>query len=295
LVTGHPARIIVGIWTAHFHPSFQEPAMPVALRFQETHRYAYPVTTAGNGTALTVARVSGDPYLAFLTQTSFADEVVYLALGFDYEYFRYPSPVGRDVITGMAFDETSGKIICCLGTTNANTQIFAFDPVTGAETSMQELAADTTLTSPHGIAVKENIYVRASEGTLETRSRNGTLLGSRYYAGRNIRGITASPWSWTFVDQFADEIVVIGPLGNVIATAPAPGAAGGVDDIAYDSLSQMDEEPQVWLEPGIIGDPGTIHHPDTPWSPTPWLGRHRLYVANVTDQIIYAGYLTAEP
>ncbi|MFN3280090.1 MAG: hypothetical protein ACK40I_00215 [Tabrizicola sp.] len=268
--------------------------MPVTLRFQETHRYAYPVATAGNGTALTVARVSGDPYLAFLTQTGFDDEIVYLALGFDYEYFRNPNPVGRDVITGMAFDETSGKIYCCNETVHA-TQVFAFDPVTNLETSMQDLVADTTLTSPHGIAIKPNLYLRSSESRLEMRARDGTLLGTRDYPARDIRGITATPWSWTFVDRIANEIVVIGPFGNEIATAPAPGAAGGVDDIAHDMLSVMSEEPQVWLEPGVIGDPGTIHHPDTPWSPAPWLGRHRLYVANVADQTIYAGYLTAEP
>ncbi|MCU0827964.1 MAG: hypothetical protein MUE52_11270 [Tabrizicola sp.] len=268
--------------------------MPVTLRFQETQRYAYPVTTAGNGTALTIARVSGDPYLAFLTQTGFDDEVVFLATGFDYEYFRFPNPTGRDVITGMAFDEQSGKIICCNETVHA-TEVFAFDPVTRLETSMQDLAADTALTAPHGIAVKPNLYLRASDGTLEMRARNGTLLGTRSYPGREIRGIAASPWSWTFVDRIANEIVVIGPLGNEIATAPAPGGTSGVDDIAYDMLADMANEPQVWLEPGVVGNPGTIHHPDTPWSPEPWLGRHRLYIANTTDQIIYAGYLTAEP
>jgi hypothetical protein len=275
-------------------PFFQELFMPVTLRFQETHRYAYPYATTGNGTALTVARVSGDPYLAFITQTGYDDEVVYLSLGFDNEMFRYPTPPDREVITGMAFDATSGRIICCLGTTDS-TQIFAFDPVTGLETTMQELAANDTLNSPQGIAVNGAVYVRSAGGRLEMRSRNGTLIGTRDYPGRNIRGITASPWSWAMVDSVANEIVVVGPLGNELAVAPAPGAAGGVDDIAYDMLANMATEPQVWLEPGVVGDPGTIHHPDTPWSPEPWLGRHRLYIANTTDQIIYAGYLTAEP
>ena len=60
----------------------------------------------------------------------------------------------------------------------------------------------------------------------------------------------------------------------------------------YLSLPFMDDIPQVWGPNGTVGDPGTIYDPDTPWNPVPWGGRHRLYVANEADQMIYAGYLT---
>ena len=64
--------------------------------------------------------------------------------------------------------------------------------------------------------------------------------------------------------------------------------------IAFDlpSYPYMDDIPQVWGPNGTVGDPGTIYDPDTPWNPVPFGGRHRLYVANETDQTIYAGYLT---
>ena len=70
----------------------------------------------------------------------------------------------------------------------------------------------------------------------------------------------------------------------------------GMQAIAFDYIGyrQMDQIPQVWTEEGTIGDPGTIYHPDTAWDPTPWGGRHRIYIANESDQTIYAGYLTAE-
>ena len=122
----------------------------------------------------------------------------------------------------MAFDKTSGKIICGLGTTNAYTEIFVFDPATGLKTAMQDLAADTTLTSPQSTAVKAGTCMRASIRTLESRTRTGTLFGTRDYPNGNIRGITASPLIWTFVDQNTDEIVVIGSFGNEIATTPTP-------------------------------------------------------------------------
>lgn len=262
------------------------------LSFVETHRYAYPVTTAGSGTALTVCRKSGDPYLAFVTQTGQDDEVVYLSLGFDFEYSRHVTPPGREVITGMGFNPFTG-MIWCGNTTSDRDEVFAFDPVTGLEVSMRDLSADTTIGGPHGFATNGLFFTRAGGQTMELRLMNGTKIGEKNFTGRTINGITASPLSWTFIDTAAHEVVVIGPFGNELATAPLPGAAGGLAAIAYDTISDLDSHPQVWLEPGVIGAPGTIHHPDTPWTPTPWMGRHRLYIANEDDQTIYAGFLTA--
>ena len=264
--------------------------MPV-LNFIETHRYAYPVTTDGTGTALTTCLYSGDPMLAFLTQTRYEDEVVYLALGFDYEYTRHDTPPGRDIISGMGYNPNSREIWCG-STTSDSGLVFAFDPTTGLETQSLDLTADTSFSSPQGFATNGLLFTRSKGANIELRLMNGTKLAERSFPGRIINGISASPFSWTFVDSSTNEIVVIGPFGNEIATAATPGTNGGSSAIAFNTVANVANDPQVWLEPGIIGDPGTIHHPDTPWSPSPWMGRHRLYVANDTDQIIYAGYLS---
>lgn len=261
------------------------------LRFHETHRYAYPYQTTGVGTALTVCLRSGDPALAFVTQTGYADEVVYLALGFDFEYNRIPTPTGREVISGMGYNPITRKIWCG-NTTNDSDEVFAFDPVTGAEVSSRNLSGVSNFNSPQGFATNGLLFMRSRGAEVEMHTMSGALLGARSYPGRSITGASASPWSWTLADAAAHEIVVIGPFGNELECGEAPGTAGGMGAIAFDTVSELDSHPQVWLEPGIIGDPGTIHHPDTPWAPEPWTGRHRLYVANDTDQTIYAGFLT---
>ena len=230
--------------------------------------------------------------LAFVTQTGHDDEVVYLALGFDFEFHRHDTPVDREIITGMGYNPFTRKIWCGSGT-NDRELVFAFDPDTGLQVSSRDLSADTTLPgSPQGFATNGLFFLRASGQEMELRLMNGNKLAQNTLPGRSIKGITASPWSWTFCDAATDEIVVLGPLGQEIASSTGVGSAGGMDAIAFDTITDQDVQPQVWLEPGVIGDPGTIHHPDTPWDPVPWSGRHRLYVANHIDQIIYSGYLT---
>lgn len=136
--------------------------------------------------------------------------------------------------------------------------------------------------------------MRGGGNAAELWGTNGLLLGTREYPGRGITGVSASPWSHCFCDEYKDEIVVIGPLGNEIAVSSGIGAADGREALAFDYVDyiHMDDIPQVWGPNGTVGAVGTIQHPDTPWSPVPWGGRHRLYVANEIDQTIYAGYLT---
>ncbi len=50
------------------------------LQFYQVGSYPYPYATTGTGSALTVCRRYNDPYLAFLTQTSYEDEIVFLYL-----------------------------------------------------------------------------------------------------------------------------------------------------------------------------------------------------------------------
>ena len=83
--------------------------MPVAnLRFETTWSYPYPVATDGSGTALTICRRGGDPYLAFLTQTTFSDDVLYLHTFEGTEAYRHVSPAGYDTIVGERGVSLSG-------------------------------------------------------------------------------------------------------------------------------------------------------------------------------------------
>ncbi len=262
------------------------------LRFETTWTISYPVTTAGTGTALTLCRRNNDPYLAFLTQTSFDDEVIYMSF-MGTENHRHTTPAGHEVISGMAYDPFRRIIWCSQGTFNQD-RIIAFDADTGLLTNDLVATVSPTMSSPKGIACNGFFIVRGGGQTLELWTTGGFQLGSRTYAGRGVTGVSASPWSYSFVDEYNDEIVVVGPMGNELAVSSGVGTAGGMSAIAFDYVThhEMDDHPQVWLPDGTVGAPGTINHPDTPWNPAPWGGRHRLYIANETDQQIYAGYLT---
>jgi len=263
------------------------------LRFETTWSYPYPITTNGAGTGITVCLRGGDPYLAFLTQTAFSDEVLYLFTFEGQEAYRHASPVGYDTITDMAYDPFRRVIWCCQAT-NAPEIILAFDPDTGLLTDTRVATLSPNMGSPQGLACNGFFFVRGGGSTAELWSTSGLLLGTREYPGRGITGLSASPWSYCFCDKFRDEIVVIGPLGNEIAISSGIGASAGMEALAFDyvGFAHMEDIPQVWGPNGTVGDPGTIYDPNTPWNPVPWGGRHRLYVANEIDQMIYAGYLT---
>ena len=266
----------------------------ISLSFIETHRYNFPVNTTGTSVALTTAIKSGDPYLVFLTQESFGDQFVYLGLGCDIEIDRHGTPPNRETTGGIGYNKLNGLIYGAQGTSNSGI-IYAIDPTTEAEVLSLDLSATVdAATAGHGLATNGLFLVLTAGSALELRMMNGFKLGERDYPGREIKGITKSPWSWTFVDANSDEIVIINPLGNEIATAAAPGTAGGSNAIAFNDFLADDNEPQQWICPlGTVDNIlGSIHNPDTPWNPAPWGDRHRIYVANETDQIIYAGYLT---
>ncbi|MFO1058454.1 MAG: hypothetical protein U1E53_15985 [Dongiaceae bacterium] len=266
------------------------------LRFETTWSYPYPIATTGAGTALTVCIRRGDPYLAFLTQTTLADPVFYLQTFTGAVAHRHRSPVGYDTIDDMAWDPLRRVIWCCQGTQDVET-ILAFDPNNGQLTGTRVAALTASMPAPQGLACNGFFFVRGGGPTAELWSTGGQLLGTHEYAGRGITGLSAAPWSWCFCDKYNDQIVVIGPLGNELAVGSGVGASGGMEAISFDlpGYPDMAVTPQVWGPNGTVGAVGTINHPDTPWNPVPWGGRHRLYVANEIDQTIYAGYLTADP
>ena len=269
-----------------------------ALRFEITNQTDYPVTinpqTEGVGGGLTVCTLSGDPAVAFLANGGYDDEVVYFSLALDQEIQRHVSPPDRMVITGMAFNPIT-RMIWCSNFVPQTPEVFAFDPMTGLEVSSQTLPPVPGEYNMGGMATNGLVYLRAFGPTLEMRTMGGALLGTREYAGRSIHGASASPYSWTFIDRASDEIVVIGPFGGVLATASAPGQPGSAAALAFDTITNHSAMPQILPEDGIPGPVGSPTHPDTPWDPEPWMGRHRLYMADGLDMKIYAGYLTEAP
>lgn len=258
------------------------------LEFVTTNQGPFPYTTNQNEAGICVARVSGDPMVVFMGQTSYDDDIVYLSLALDHEYKRHPNPPGWEVISGMAFDPNR-DLIWTSNTTSDMQKVMAFDPVTEAEVGFHDFTYNQPLGAyPRAIGTNGLLFIRSNGPTVELRTMNGVKLGERGYPGRNITGASASPWSWTLADKNANEIVIIDPFGNEVAVAEAPGTAGGLDAIAFDYVVNHDRMPQV-IPPSDGSAPGD---PDRPWDPEPYKLRHRIYVANDIDQVIYAGYLT---
>lgn len=272
----------------------------INLNFQVTHTYNYPAHEFQNplsSTAMTVCKRFGDPALAFLTQTSFEDEVVYLGLSDDFEYARHNTPVNRDVIAGMGYNPITRKIWCGNGTNNMH-EVFAFDPDTGLEVSSRDLSATDTLgAGADGLGTNGFLFTRCGGNKVELRGMNGALLGTKTFTSF-LTGISYSPTSWLAINAAEHKIFVINLFGDIIAecdglgTPWAGSGSAGMQAVAYDYVTDQDSAPQVWLPGGTIGPVGSINHPDTPWDPEPWLLRHRIYVANNTDETIYAGYFT---
>ena len=279
--------------------------MPITnLEFVTTHTYAYPPHEPRDPlgqTAMTMCKRNGDPCLAFLTQTGYEDEVVYLQFFEDTEIHRHDTPVDWEVIAGMGYNPLTRKIWCG-NVTNDKHKVMSFDPNTGLEVTSQDLSADDTLiVGADGFGTNGFVYTRTGANRIELRSMNGMLMGSKEYTS-GLRGITHSPWSWIAVNNYEHKMSVLNLFGDVIAECDgvgvdpstlAPGEdAGGMMAIAYDYVTDVDTAPQEWLPGGVLGAPGTINHPDTPWNPVPWVRRHRIYVANNSDRTIYAGYFT---
>jgi len=293
---------------------------PVSLRFVSTVSAPYPISTTGAGTAMAAIMRQGDPCIAFLTQVQNSDTIHFLTRSTLSVTDAISTPPGRSNCTGMGYDPQSGSLIMAFPFTGTGgEEIVAINPVNGTErTSIaapipeHEFAPGvTTEYSPQGLATNGLLIARANDllittghaSVVEMFTRTGIHVGTGERSGRRIRGITSSPWSWAYVDQASHEIIVTGPFGNTLAVCPgvgSPGDAsnsadpGGMAAIAFDMPwhPHMDTEPQEWLPGGVLGAAGTINHPDTDWTPEPWGGRHKLFIANESDQTIYGGYLT---
>ena len=259
------------------------------LQFYQAGSYPYPYTTTGTGSALTVCRRYNDPYLAFLTQTSYEDEIVFLSLHLTQpvEHGRLQTPQDQDVISGMSY-AIFRNIIWAVQSTQNQDKIIGIDPDTGN-------LVDTISVPPRsGTALAYNglFFVRSDGYVLEAISNSGTVLASvDVPLGSSVQGLTAAPWSYVASDTYRNRLVILDVFGRPIAECQMPpGPAGGIAAVAFDNLLDYDQISQLPTETGAWGDPGTPYHPDTPWNPAPWTMRHNIYLANESDQTIYFGY-----
>lgn len=261
----------------------------MSFNFIVTNTGDFPYSGNNVGIGLTVARVSGDPMVLYLNQTSYSDPISYLSLALDHEYKQPQTPPGMDTISGLAFDPNREIVYTSSGTTDEEL-IGAFDPITDQQVGEVRVGISQELKgygSPAAMGTNGAFLIRAGRETVEMRGMFGALLSQKQYPGRHITGASGAYFGWVLADRNAHQILVLDPFGNITAEVPAPGPAGGLGAVAFDYVVNHNRMPQV-IPPSDGSAPGK---PDERWDPEPWLMRHRIYVANSNDETIYAGYI----
>lgn len=268
--------------------------MPVQLQFEQVGSYPYPVATAGTGTGLTACLRNNDPALAFVTQTPYEDEIVFMHLHLSryVEVARFPTPPDHWTITGLAYQRLTNRLwaVQSSGTpVEQGDNLIALDPDTGA------IVATLAVPLAHGQALAFNglQWLRSDGQTLDLINLAGAVVASiAVPVGSTVTGLSAGPWSYVVGDGAGHRLVVLDLFGRVVAECPTPpGSAGGIQAVAYDTVLDYEHISQLPTDTGAPGPVGSPYHPDTPWSPQPWIGRHNIYIANEVDQTIYFGYL----
>lgn len=274
------------------------------LNFHVTFTRPFPVATTGVGTALTVARFGRHPCLIFLTQTSYADEIVYLKTCDGSELFRHNTPANRNTIVSMHYDPI-GDEVWCASATNDFAEVFSFQIRSGLELRSFSVGGVSALSVGNsmgpGIATDGvNLYRCGqgvgSTGLVEGFHKNGTLFTSFVQQGAAANDMCAAPQGWGYYFRESQQVRIWDKFGQELAFAELPGlpqtSSGPPTNgaIAFDLISPMRDEPQVWAgcAPGPVG---TANHPATRWNPPPFTRRHKLYFANEREQVIYGGYL----
>jgi len=119
----------------------------------------------------------------------------------------------------------------------------------------------------------------------------GVKLGQRNYPSVYLNGASFATLGWIFANQQDHELIITDPFGGIRQRVPAPGPVNGLDAVAFDYVTNQGGIPAI-IPPT---NTSSAADPTVPWSPVPWLFRHRIYVANKIDNQIYMGYITGTP
>ena len=263
------------------------------LQFYQIGSYPYPYATTGEGSALTVCKRFNDPALAFLTQTSYEDDIVFMHLHLSVyvEAGRFSSPTDHGRITGMCYEKQDNKIWAVQGSgvpSQQGDKLIALDADTGNLVQTINIPLD----DGEALAFNGLQFVRSNGSTLDLINQAGNVLASRNVdIGSSCQGISASPWSYVASYTGGNRLVILNPFAQVIAECVAPpGSPNGIQAVAFDNILDFDHISQLPTDNGAVGAQGTPYHPDTPWDPEPYKFRHNVYLANEIDQTIYFGY-----
>ena len=166
--------------------------------------------------------------------------------------------------------------------------------------------------SCHAIAVSGDYLVisadrQTSNGNdlyLLDKSSGAVLNQVEIQGGHFASGLSALLDHLIINDAEADEIFIMHPSNEIVGRCiDAPGTASsptglflrGTQAIAADTITDLNTKPAPFecaLGPGTASWQNGLCDPALPWNPTPWATRHRIYVANETNQQIYGGYLS---
>jgi len=281
--------------------------------FHTLGQFPYPYPTTGQNTALTMVEYEGDPFLVFLTQTSFEDDIVYMHPETGQVMRSISSGSENEVITGMAYDAMEEGIWVTKGQGIPNNPAQVIRLLDHNANIIREINQP----EPNcvGIAIQGNYLAVSAMNTGTPTAPANTLYLLDKHSGAVIQsadipnGNFASGLSEFFghlivSDSDSHKVCVLHPInGGVAVLQNAPGTPAdpnnalmtGLQAIAADNVRNLDAMPQP-LECANGSDAEAWHHglcdPTIAWNPQPWGTRNRLYIANETDQTIYVGYLS---
>ncbi len=292
--------------------------MPIqSIAFHQLGAFPYPYQTTGMGTALSIALYHGDPFLVFLSQTQFEDDLVYMHPETGRIMRTISSGNSNQVIDGMAYDTDLDGFWVTKGILGGPPDPQTIRLLDHDMTVLREFPQPVE--KGFGIAVSgDNLLVSAAalppppgtpfdhQNDLYVLDKNSGAVLSRIEieTGHAAYGLSAFDGHAIVADTIDHSIWVLSPSGAIIAHCDSPPGSGpaigppfrGMQAIAADVLRDLQYMPQPLDCARGADSPewqAGLCDPDLAWNPAPWGERNRIYIANESDQMIYVGYFTA--
>lgn len=276
--------------------------MPAAnVLFHILGQFPYPYSTTGLTTALTMIEYQGDPFLAFLTQTSDEDDIVYLHPETGQVMRSISSGVENSVITGMAFDAMEEGICVSKGQGQSSPQMIRLidhdaniiREISQPEPNCVGIAVHGSYLAVSAINALADPLQGANTLYLLNKQSGAVIQSSDIPNGNFASGLTEFLGHLIVADSDVHKVFVLHPANGIAAVLEnAPGTpndpnnplANGIQAIAADNVRNLEHMPQP-LECAHGADSQAWQNglcdPNLAWNPQPWGARNRLYIANV--------------